>query len=119
MFLSLSAFIFKLSGSYQNAFFVAGGAIAVGTCTLSLIPLFMKETKPQIVETCEEPLRTEEKAQGFEDTDGSVKRLGSSLIYDTRNFALRRSLSCLTLGRLGEVCGSQCILDKLERETDV
>ena len=79
----------------------------------------MTEVGPQIVETCDEPLRAEEKAQGFADTDGSMKRLGSSLIYDTRNFALRRSLSCLALGRLGEVCGSQCILDKLDRETDV
>lgn len=115
----LSGFIFELSGSYQNAFFVAGGAIAVGTCTLSLIPFFMTDTKVVTVEICEEPLEKEDTVQDKTDTACSAGRQRNSFIYDTSNFAMRRSLSCLALGRLGDVCGSQCILEMLERESDV
>lgn len=115
---SLSGFIFEVSGSYQNAFFVAGGAIAVGTCTLSLIPFFMTDSKA--VEVCEEPCEKENTTPDLADTlNCSAGRQRNSFLYDTSNFALRRSLSCLALSRLGDVCGTQCILEKLERETDV
>lgn len=115
----LAAFIFQLSGSYQNAFFVAGGAIAIGTCTLSLIPFFMREARAQTVEIGEEPSEKEGAIGGFTGADKSVDRQRNSFLYDTSNFALRRSLSCLAISRLGDVCGAQCILDMLERETDV
>lgn len=98
----LAAFIFKLSGSYQNAFFVAGGTMAIGTCTLAFIPSFMPETRTENVETNKELLEKEETAQKITDTSDSVT-----------------PLSCLALGRIGEVYGAQCILDTLERETDV
>ena len=110
VFLFLLAFIFKLSGSYQNAFFVAGGAIAIGTCTLSFIPSFMPETRVKKVETDKEILEKGETAQEFTDTSDSVERSKKSISYDTSNFALRRS---------EKGCGTQCILDMLERETDV
>lgn len=115
---SLSGKIFEVSGSYQNAFFVAGGAIAVGTCTLSLIPFFMGDSKA--VEVCEEPC--EKGSTTLELPDILVSSAGkqrNSFLYDTSNFTLRRSLSCLALSRFGDVCGTQCILDMLERETDV
>lgn len=120
----LAGFIFQVSGSYQNAFFVAGGAIAVGTCTLSLIPFFMtrdSELPTVHVEICEDPLEKEEIAQDLPDIGYSAgKQRNPAFLYDTSNFALRRSLSCLALNRFGDaVCGTQCILEMLERESDV
>ena len=40
---SLPAYIFQITGSYQDAFFVAGAAIAAGSCTLSFTRLFMPD----------------------------------------------------------------------------
>ena len=115
---SLSGKIFEVSGSYQNAFFVAGGAIAVGTCTLSLIPFFMGDTTA--AEVCEEPCEKENTTLQLPDMlVSSAGGQRNSSLYDTSNFTLRRSLSCLALSRFGDMCGTQCILDMLERETDV
>lgn len=76
--------------------------MAIGTCTLAFIPSFMPETRTENVETNKELLEKEETAQKFTDTSDSVT-----------------PVSCLALGRIGEVYGAQCILDTLERETDV
>ena len=54
-YLSLPAYIFEITGSYRDAFFVAGGAIAAGSCIHSLTGLvFLSETKEreQICEEC-------------------------------------------------------------------
>ncbi|CAH3160523.1 unnamed protein product [Pocillopora meandrina] len=123
----LAGLIFQVTGSYQNAFFVAGGAIALGTCTLSLIPLFMTrdahEEIPTVrVELCADHVEKEDKSQDILDIvyHSSGKQRNSGFLYDTSNFALRRSLSCLALSRIGEsVCGTQCILEMLERESNV
>ncbi|XP_073246825.1 monocarboxylate transporter 10-like [Porites lutea] len=115
----LAAFIFQVSGSYQNAFFVAGGAIAIGTCTLSLIPFFMPETRENVesTEVRKEPL---EKDKTIQDSNCTAERQRNSYIYDTSQFAWRRPLSCqLATGRLGDMLSVECILDMLERETDV
>ncbi|KAM7430136.1 hypothetical protein ABFA07_019109 [Porites harrisoni] len=115
----LAAFIFQVSGSYQNAFFVAGGAIATGTCTLSLIPFFMPETRENVesTEVRKEPLLKEKTIQ---DSNCTAERQRNSYIYDTSQFAWRRPLSCqLATGRLGDMLSVECILDMLERETDV
>lgn len=127
LFVSFQGLIFQVTGSYQNAFFVAGGAIALGTCTLSLIPLFMTrdahEEIPTVrVELCADHLEKEDKSQDILDVvyHSSGKQRNSGFLYDTSNFALRRSLSCLALSRIGEsVCGTQCILEMLERESNV
>lgn len=117
----LAAFIFKVSGSYQNAFFVAGGAIALGTFTLSFVSFFMPYEETEDVKTDKEFSGKDGTAE--KDLTSSADNLrnsgNTSVLYDTSNFALRPSLSCLELNRLGDVCGSRCVLDKLERETDV
>ena len=78
----------------------------------------MAESK--VVEVCEEPCEKEATARDLGDTlNCSVGKQRNSFLYDTSNFAMRRSLSCLALGRLGDVCGTKCILEMLERETDV
>lgn len=79
----------------------------------------MPESTADTVEVCEEPFEKEKSIQGFADRNSTAGGQRNSYIYDTSNFALRRSLSCLALGRLGDVCGAQCILEMLERETDV
>ena len=53
--LSLPAYIFEITGSYRDAFFVAGGTIAAGSCIHSLTRLiFLSEAKEreQICEEC-------------------------------------------------------------------
>jgi len=111
----LSGFIFQLSGSYVKAFFVAGGAIAMGTCTLSLIPFFMTNSKVETTEICEVLCQKDDTKQELEDTGGGQR----NSLYDTSNFALRRSISCLAFSRLGDVCSTQCILEMIEQETIV
>ena len=53
--LCLPGYIFEITGSYRDAFFVAGGAIAAGSCIHSLTGLvFLSEAKEreQICEEC-------------------------------------------------------------------
>lgn len=74
------------------------------------------------VELCEDPLDKGDESQDYPNIayHSTGKKRNSGLLYDTSNFALRRSLSCLALSRIGDaVCGTQCILDMLERESDV
>ena len=113
----LSGFILQLSGSYANAFFVAGGAIAMGTCTLSLIPFFMTNSKVETTEIREVLCQKDDTKQEIEDTQYWSEGGQRSSLYDTSNFALRRSISCLALSRLGDVCSTQCILEMIEQET--
>jgi len=115
----LTGFIFQLSGSYENAFFVAGGAIAMGTCTLSLIPFFMTNSKVETKEIREVLCQKDDNEQEFEDTPYWAEGGQRNSLYDTSNFALRRSISCLALSRLGDVCSTQCILEMIEQETVV
>lgn len=115
----LSGFIFQLSGSYENAFFVAGGAVAMGTCTLSLIPFFMTNSKVETVEVCEVLCQKEGTKQELEDASYWSESGQRNSLYDTSNFAMRRSISCLALSRLGDVCSTQCILELIEQETNV
>ena len=55
-FRSLLAYIFEKTGSYQDAFLVAGAAIAAGSCSLPFTRLFMPdlETGRERKEICEE-----------------------------------------------------------------
>lgn len=119
----LLAFIFKISGSYQNAFFVAGGAMACGTFTLSLIPLFMPHKKSQPVKTGRELLDKDDSSKEVldENSDGEkpIIAVDTSFLFDTSNFAMRSSLSCLALNRLGDLCGSHYLVGNPDRETDV
>lgn len=74
------------------------------------------------VELCADHLDKEDKSQDILKVvyHSSGKQRNSGFLYDTSNFALRRSLSCLALSRIGEsVCGTQCILEMLERESNV
>ena len=112
-----SGFIFQLSGSYENAFFVAGGAIAVGACTLSLIPFFMTNSKVETTEIRE--VLCQKDGTKHEDTPYRAEEGQRNSLYDTSNFALTRSTSCLALSRLGDVCSTQCILEMIEQETIV
>ena len=54
----LPAYIFEITGSYQDAFFVAGAAIAAGSCTLPFTRLFMPD------------LETRERKEIREETSG-------------------------------------------------
>lgn len=114
-----SGFIFQLSGSYDNAFFVAGGAIAMGACALSLIPFFMTNSKVQTKEIRQVLCQKDDTNQEFEDTPYWAEDGQRNSLYDTSNFALRRSISCLALSRLGDMCSTQCILEMIEQETIV
>ena len=70
--LSLSAYIFDITGSYQDAFFVAGAAIAAGSCTLPFTRLFMPD-----LETGRERKEIGEETSGKEQTaHGSAKANG-------------------------------------------
>lgn len=97
--------------------------MAVGTFTLSLIPFFMPHKKTPAVKTERELLDKDDTSKEILDpnSDGEKPIISTdrSFGYDTSNFALRSSLSCLALNRLGDLCGSRCLLDMLERETDV
>lgn len=115
----LAGFIFQLSGSYDNAFFVAGGAIAMGACALSLIPFFMTNSKVQTKEIRQVLCQKDDTNQEFEDTPYWAEDGQRNSLYDTSNFALRRSISCLALSRLGDMCSTQCILEMIEQETIV
>ena len=112
-----SGFIFQLSGSYQSAFFVAGGAIAVGACALSLIPFFMTNSKVETTEIREVLCQKDDTKN--EDKSYWAEEGQRNSLYDTSNFALRRSISCLALSRVGDVCSTQCILEMIEQETIV
>lgn len=114
-----TGFIFQLSGSYDNAFFVAGGAIAMGACALSLIPFFMTNSKVQTKEIRQVLCQKDDTNQEFEDTPYWAEDGQRNSLYDTSNFALRRSISCLALSRLGDMCSTQCILEMVEQETIV
>ena len=114
-----TGFIFQLSGSYDNAFFVAGGAIAMGACALSLIPFFMTNSKVQTKEIRQVLCQKDDTNQEFEDTPYWAEDGQRNSLYDTSNFALRRSISCLALSRLGDMCSTQCILEMIEQETIV
>lgn len=71
------------------------------------------------VELCADHLDKEDKSLDVV-YHSSGKQRNSGFLYDTSNFALRRSLSCLALSRIGEsFCGTQCILEMLERESNV
>ena len=61
---SLPAYIFEITGSYQDAFFVAGAAIAAGSCTLPFTRLYMPdlETGRERKEICEETPEQEKAA---------------------------------------------------------
>ncbi|KAK2569119.1 Monocarboxylate transporter 10 [Acropora cervicornis] len=119
----LAALIFKISGSYQNAFFVAGGAMVCGTFTLSLIPLFMPHKKSPPVKTGRELLDKDDTSKEVldENSDGEkpIIAVDTSFLFDTSNFAMRNSLSCLALNRLGDLCGSHYLVGNPDRETDV
>ena len=66
---SLPAYIFEITGSYQDAFFVAGAAIAAGSCTLPFTRLFMPD-----LETGRERKEIGEETSGKEQTaHGSAK----------------------------------------------
>ena len=112
-------FIFQLSGSYENAFFVAGGAIAIGACALSLIPFFMTNSKVQTTEIRQVLCQEDGTKQELEDTPYWAEEGQRNSLYDTSNFVLRRSISCLVLSRLGDMCSTQCILEMIEQETIV
>lgn len=114
-----TGFIFQLSGSYDNAFFVAGGAIAMGACALSLIPFFMTNSKVQTKEIRQVLCQKDDTNQELEDTPYWAEDGQRNSLYDTSNFALRRSISCLALSRLGDMCSTQCILEMVEQETIV
>ena len=58
---SLLAYIFEKTGSYQDAFLVAGAAIAAGSCTLPFTRLFMPD------------LETRERKEIFEETPEQEK----------------------------------------------
>lgn len=58
---SLPAYIFEITGSYHDAFFVAGAAIAAGSCTLPFTRLFMPD------------LETRERKEIREETSGKEK----------------------------------------------
>ena len=94
-----------------------------GTCTLSLIPFFMGETKLEVVEIDDDApskdVLEDAPCVPVTSRSGATEQINSSLFYDTRNFSRGWSLSSLALGRLGELYGSQCILEMLERETCV
>ena len=91
--------------------------MACGTFTLSLIPLFMPHKKSPPVKT----------GRGLLDKDDSSKEVLDEnsdgekpiIAVDTSNFAMRNSLSCLALNRLGDLCGSHYLVGNPDRETDV
>ena len=63
---SLPAYIFEITGSYQDAFFVAGAAIAAGSCILPFTRLFMpdQETGRERKEIRQETPGKEQTAHG-------------------------------------------------------
>ena len=91
----------------------------MGTCTLSLIPFFMANSKVETTEICEVLTQEDDTKQELEDTQHWSGGGQRSSLYDTSNFALRRSISCLAFSRLGDVCSTQCILEMIEQETIV
>jgi len=91
----------------------------MGTCTLSLIPFFMTNSKVETKEIREVLCQKDDNEQEFEDTPYWAEGGQRNSLYDTSNFALRRSISCLALSRLGDVCSTQCILEMIEQETIV
>jgi len=79
----------------------------------------MPETRENVesTEVYKEPL---EKEKTIQDSNCTRERQRNSYVYDTSQFAWRRPLSCqLATGRLGDMLSVECILDMLERETDV
>lgn len=91
----------------------------MGTCTLSLIPFFMTNSKVETKEIREVLCQKDDNKQELEDTPYWAEGGHRNSLYDTSNFALRRSISCLALSRLGDVCSTQCILEMIEQETIV
>ena len=79
----------------------------------------MTNSKVETVEVCEVLCQKEGTEQELEDTQYSSEDGQRNSLYDTSNFAMRRSISCLALSRLGDVCSTQCILELIEQETNV
>ena len=79
---SLLAYIFEKTGSYQDAFLVAGAAIAAGSCTLPFTRLFMPDLETG-----------RERKEIFEETPEQEKAVHVSVIAN--EFAEGQRNSCV------------------------
>ena len=79
---SLSECIFEITGSYQDAFFVAGAAITAGSCTLLFTRLFLPdEATRERKEIREETPGKEQTAHGSEKANEIAAAEGQSQVW--------------------------------------
>lgn len=123
-----------MSGSYENAFFVAGGFMAIGTCTLSFIPMCMKPPEPveiQLSGRCQ--LSSPSAPTDFESEKPPSNACAdvipkpskgerSNLEYETQRFSQNGStwtLSDYAIGISGDVFGLKAVIESMDRESYV
>jgi len=123
--------LFEISGSYENAFLVAGGVMAMGTCTLSLIPLFMTSHVPELIKingsshanSTDAIVYLENKVDKSTATKRNLSNQ-SLVIYDCKrlsgmSWTSTWTISDYALGRLGNVFGLESIIESMDRESSV